>query len=85
MMKHSHYFPAFHFYWLMRWYDPMMRHLFHEEALKTALINQAHIQSGQTLFDMGCGTGMLMLMIKQTQPNTAVYGLYIDSQVLDIP
>lgn len=84
MKKHSHYIPAFHFHWLTRWYDPMMRYLFHEETLKTTLINQAHIQSGQDVLDMGCGTGTLTLMIKQTQPNAAVYGLDIDFQVLDI-
>ncbi len=84
MKKHSHYIPAFHFHWLTRWYDPMMRYLFHEETLKTTLINQAHIQSGQDVLDMGCGTGTLTLMIKQTQPNAAVYGLDIDLQVLDI-
>ena len=44
MKKHSRYIPAFHFHWLTRWYDPMMRYFFHEEALKTALIAQAHIQ-----------------------------------------
>lgn len=62
----------------------MMKYLFHEETLKIALINQAHIQSGQTVLDMGCGTGTLTLMIKQTQPNATVYGLDIDLQILDI-
>jgi len=84
MKKHPRYIPAFHFRWLTRWYDPMMRHLFPEEALKTALIAQARIQLGQNILDMGCGTGTLTLLIKQTQPNAAVYGLDVDPQVLSI-
>jgi ubiquinone/menaquinone biosynthesis C-methylase UbiE len=84
MKKHSHYIPAFHFHWLTRWYDPMMRLFFHEERLKTALIAQAHIQPGQNVLDIGCGTGTLAMLIKQTQPNVTVYGLDVDPQVLDI-
>ena len=84
MKKHRHYIPAFHFHWLTRWYDPMMRYFFHEEALKTALIAQTHIQSGQVVLDMGCGTGTLTLLIKQTQPSASIYGLDVDPQVLDI-
>lgn len=84
MKKHPHYIPAFHFRWLTRWYDPMMRHLFPEEALKTVLITQAHIQPGQNVLDIGCGTGTLTLLIKQTQPSATVYGLDVDYQVLDI-
>jgi ubiquinone/menaquinone biosynthesis C-methylase UbiE len=61
-----------------------MRRLFPEVALKTALIVQANIQPGQNLLDMGCGTGTLTLLIKQTQPNAEVYGLDVDPQVLDI-
>lgn len=84
MKKRTRYIPAFHFRWLTDWYDPMMRHLFPEEALKTALIAQARIQPGQNVLDMGCGTGTLTLLIKQTQPNAAVYGLDMDPQVLVI-
>ncbi|MEK6735214.1 MAG: methyltransferase domain-containing protein, partial [Pseudomonadota bacterium] len=78
MKKHPHYIPAFHFHWLTRWYDPIMRCLFPEAALKTALIAQAHIQPGQDVLDVGCGTGTLTLLIKQTQSDATVYGLDTD-------
>lgn len=84
MRKSLRYIPAFHFHWLTRWYDPVMRRLFPEEALKTALIAQALILPGQNVLDVGCGTGTLTLLIKQTQPDAIVYGLDADSQVLDI-
>ncbi len=54
MKKHPHYIPAFHFHWLTRWYDPIMRRLFPEATLKTALIAQARIQPGQDVLDVGC-------------------------------
>lgn len=82
MRKSPRYIPAFHFHWLTRWYDPVMRSLFPEEALKTALIAQARILPGQNVLDVGCGTGTLTLLIKQIQPDAIVYGLDMDSQVL---
>lgn len=69
MKKHHRYIPAFHFRWLTPWYDPVMRRLFPEKALKTALIAQAHIQPGQDVLDVGCGTGTL------TRLKFNVYGL----------
>lgn len=84
MKKQLRYIPAFHYHWLTRWYDPMMRIFFSEEALKTALMAQAHIQPGQKVLDMGCGTGTLTLRIKQSPPDATVYGLDVDPQVLDI-
>jgi ubiquinone/menaquinone biosynthesis C-methylase UbiE len=84
MKKSSRYIPAFHFHWLTRWYDPVMQCLFPEAALKTALIAQAHIQSGQSVLDVGCGTGTLTLLITQTQPDAIAYGLDMDTEALDI-
>lgn len=84
MRKSPRYIPAFHFHWLTRWYDPVMRCLFPEAALKTALIAQARIQPSQNVLDVGCGTGTLTLLIRQIQPDAIVYGLDVDSQVLDI-
>ena len=84
-MKNSpRYIPAFHFHWLTRWYDPIMRRLFPESRIKTALIAQARIQPGQDVLDVGCGTGTLTLMIKQIQPDAGVNGLDMDPQILDI-
>ncbi|MEK7302315.1 MAG: class I SAM-dependent methyltransferase, partial [Pseudomonadota bacterium] len=84
MRKSPRYIPAFHFHWLTRWYDPVMRRLFPEEALKTALIAQARIQPSQNVLDAGCGTGTLILLIKQTQPDATVHGLDMDPEVLEI-
>lgn len=84
MSKRRDFIPAFHFHWLTRYYDPMMQCLFPESGIKAALIAQAKIQSGQTVLDMGCGTGTLTLLIKQTEPDATVYGLDMDYQALNI-
>lgn len=84
MKKRLRYIPAFHFHWLTRWYDPMMRYLFHEGALKSVLITQADILPGQVVLDVGCGTGTLTLLIKQIHPDATVYGFDVDLEVLNI-
>jgi len=84
MKKDPRYIPAFHFHWLTRWYDPVIRRLFPEEALKSALIAQASIQPGHEVLDMGCGTGTLTLKIKQTHSDASIYGLDVDPEILDI-
>ena len=84
MKKQPHFIPAFHFHWLTRWYDPMMRCFFPEAGIKAALITQAHLQPGQAVLDAGCGTGTLTLQIKRSYPDVAVYGLDVDPQVLEI-
>ncbi|MDP3282260.1 MAG: methyltransferase domain-containing protein, partial [Nitrosomonas sp.] len=71
-------------HWLTRWYDPIMRRLFPESGIKTALIAQARIQPGQDVLDVGCGTGTLTVMITQIQPDAGVNGLDMDPQILDI-
>lgn len=82
--KPPQYIPAFHFHWLTRWYDPMVRGLFPESKAKSALLAQAQLQPGQVVLDMGCGTGTLMLMIKQAQPDTEVHGIDRDAAILGI-
>jgi ubiquinone/menaquinone biosynthesis C-methylase UbiE len=84
MKMSSKYIPAFHFHWLTPWYDTIMRRLYPEQAVKTALIAQARIQSGQRVLDVGCGTGTLTLLIKHTHPDAEVHGLDVDPRVLSI-
>ncbi|WP_231383507.1 class I SAM-dependent methyltransferase [Methylobacter luteus] len=84
MKRSSKYIPALHFHWLTPWYDTIMRRLYPEQAVKTALIAQARIQSGQRVLDVGCGTGTLTLLIKRTHPDAEVHGLDVDPRVLAI-
>lgn len=82
--KHSHYIPALRFHWLTPFYDSLFKWSMREESTKSRLIERAQIQSGQRVLDLGCGTGTLAVMIKQSAPEAQVTGLDGDEQVLTI-
>lgn len=83
MSKHEHgYMPALRFDWLTPLYDPVIRWTMREALFKPQLVQQANIQPGHRVLDLGCGTATLMILIKQTHPEAHVIGLDGDSKVL---
>lgn len=84
MSKPSSYIPAFHFRWLTPWYDTIVRRLYPEDALHVDVIAQARLLPGQSVLDVGCGTGTLALRIKVLHPDVIVHALDIDPDVLEI-
>ena len=62
----SRYIPALSSRWLTPLYDPLLRWGMREETFKSRLIERADIQAGQHVLDLGCGTGTLTLMLKQS-------------------
>lgn len=82
--KPSAYIPALRFHWLTPLYDPLLKWGMREEAVKGRLIERANIQPGQHVLDLGCGTGTLVVMLKQSIPEAQVTGLDADEQVLGI-
>lgn len=84
MSKTAKYIPALRFDWLTPLYDPLLRWGMREETFKRRLIHQANIQSGQRVLDLGCGTGTLTILIKQSVPEAEVVGLDGDPKVLEI-
>ena len=80
--KDSHYVPAFGLRWLTPFYDLFAKPF--GGNFRRRLIQQANIQPGQHVLDLGCGTGLLAIMLKQAHPETQVTGLDGDSQVLNI-
>lgn len=75
---------ALRFRWLTRFYDPLFRLLFDERRLKAQLLSQARIDNGHRVLDLGCGTGTLLLMIKEARPRADVTGLDVDPEILEI-
>lgn len=76
------YIPPLSFHSLTRVYDPLIRWVMREEALKRALLDQARISAGMRVLDVGCGTGTLTVMTKQAQPGASVVGLDPDPAAL---
>jgi ubiquinone/menaquinone biosynthesis C-methylase UbiE len=78
------YIPALRFNWLTPVYDPVLRRMMPEVALKQRLIAQAQIVAGQRVLDLGAGTGTLTIMLKQACQGADVVGLDGDPRVLTI-
>jgi ubiquinone/menaquinone biosynthesis C-methylase UbiE len=84
MNEKKSYIPALSFDRLTPFYDPLLRWGMREQAFKHALIQQAEINPGMRVLDLGSGTGTLTILIKQTHPQSVVTGLDGDPKVLQI-
>jgi ubiquinone/menaquinone biosynthesis C-methylase UbiE len=78
------YIPALSFQSLTPLYDPLLRWVMQERRFKQLVVKQAHIQPNHQVIDLGCGTGTLTLMLKQTYPAANIAGLDIDPTILAI-
>lgn len=83
-MMDKNYIPAISFNWLTGLYDPLIRWTMPERSFKRALIEQARIEDGYRVLDVGCGTGTLLMMIKQLHPNVEAVGVDGDPKILRI-
>jgi len=67
----SHYSYALRCQWLTRCCDPLVRWTCRETTFKNALIEQARVEPGMRVLDVGCGTGTLAVMVKN------IYGVLL--------
>ena len=84
MAKDDRYIPALNQHWLTPAFDWAISGMMPERLLKRRLIEQACIEPGQHVLDLGAGTGTLTIMAKQAQPEAAIVGLDGDPDVLAI-
>jgi ubiquinone/menaquinone biosynthesis C-methylase UbiE len=77
------YLPALRFPALTRFYDPLVRLTTREDRFKELLTDQAAIEPGHRVLDLGCGTGTLAIQVKERQPRAEVLGLDADPEMLD--
>ena len=78
------YIPALGLRILTPFYDFIQRWIVRDKRYKSRLIEQAQIQPGMRVMDLGCGTGTLTIMAKQAQPNAEVVGLDADPEMLKV-
>ena len=69
------YIPALKFTWLTPLYDFVVATTTREKRFKQRLLQQASLQPGWDVLDLGCGTGTLALWAKQAQPAARIVGL----------
>ncbi len=82
-MSERAYLPALRFPALTRFFDPLVGLAMPERRFKGALVAQADPKPGERILDVGCGTGTLALMVKETEPEAGVVGLDADQEILD--
>jgi ubiquinone/menaquinone biosynthesis C-methylase UbiE len=75
------YLPAAGHRWLLPLYDPLTKLMGVDKAHRR-LIEQANIHSTNRVLEIGCGTGNLVMRVKQIYPRATVVGLDPDSMVL---
>ena len=75
------YLPAAGHDWFLPLYDPLTRLLGFDTA-RRVLLDQAALQPGHRVLDVGCGTGSLALMITRQHPAVDVVGLDPDPRAL---
>ena len=80
----NQYVPALRFRWLTRIYDPVVALTTREKTFKRQLLDQARIEAGSKVLDVGCGTGTLTTLIKTRQPRAMVSGLDGDPAIIKL-
>ena len=76
------YIPAAGHDWLLPFYDPLVK-LMGGGSAHRQLIDQAHLQPGQRILEIGCGTGTLTILVKTLHPAVEIVGLDPDPKALD--
>lgn len=84
MTSSRSFLPALRFHWLTRLYDPVVRLTTRESAFKGSLLRQAGLRPGETVLDVGCGTGTLAIAAHAHTPGIHVTGLDADDRILEI-
>jgi len=78
------YIPALKYRWLTGLYDPVVRLTTRENTFKRLLLQSAQITGKERILDLACGTGTLAKLLKEAQPQTDIYGVDADAEILQI-
>lgn len=90
-MAHRHaaerpegYIPAAGHDFLLPFYDPLLRLLLRERTLRNRFLDLAAIEPTQRVLDIGCGTGSLLLLLKQRDASVEAIGIDGDTKALAV-
>lgn len=81
MPPERRYLPAASLDILLPAYDPVMRLFGFTRALQP-LVDQAQLRPGHAVLDIGCGTGAVSILTKQSHPDVSVTGVDPDPRAL---
>ena len=76
--------PALRYHALTPAYDVIVRLTTREQTFRSLLLDAAGIDAGETVLDLGCGTGTLLKAITARQPSARLTGLDADPAILKI-
>jgi ubiquinone/menaquinone biosynthesis C-methylase UbiE len=74
--------PAAGVDWTLPLYDPLVK-LLGGDRVRRSLVEQADLVEGQTLLDVGCGTGSLVALVRSLNPGVQVTGIDPDPKALE--
>lgn len=83
-MTKTQFIPALGYRSLTPAYDYIVRVATRERAWRRRLFDQLALENGQSLLDVGCGTGTFAILCKQQRPGARVVGMDPDPEVLAI-
>ena len=82
MSDNKEFVPALGWAALSPLYDGVVRLLTREHRWRSALVEQVAPKDGETILDVGCGTGSLAILLKQAAPGARIVGLDPDADIL---
>ncbi len=82
MARSSDFVPALGWRSLTPLYDGTVRLLTRERRWRGAFLAQISTGAGETILDVGCGTGSLAILMKRAAPQARVVGLDPDPEIL---
>lgn len=76
--------PAFSFDFLTPFYDPITELIGFGRSFKEKVLELVELENGESLLDIGCGTGSLLITAKLKYSKSRIVGIDPDQTVLDI-